>query len=195
MPKLVVDAGGDEFFLPDDNLWWWPNMSDPKHLLMVPNAEHSLATGIVSILDAAGAFFHGFLTKDTVPTFSWAIDPSTGAITVTNPPNQAQPIEVVMWYAYSAKGTGRRDFRLVAGPQPHLQPVLWLPMELVPVETNTWVANTPAVEDGRWVAFLVTVLYKGPAKLPYQFTTQVSIWPQTFPCEDCYGAACYGTLV
>jgi len=198
MPKLVVDAGGDEFFLPDDNLYWWNNMSDPKHLLMVPNAEHSLATGIISILDSAGAFFRGFLEKASPPVFSWVIDPNTGAITVTNPPGQASPTEVVMWYAHSAKNTGRRDFRLVAGPvnNPTFQPILWLPMSLQPEGNgNTWVANTPATDDGRWVAFFVTVLYKGVAKLQYQFTTQVSIWPQTFPCPNCSGAGCYGTLV
>jgi len=197
MPKLVVDAGGDEFFLPDDNLWWWNNMSEPKHLLLVANAEHSLATGIVSILDAAGAFFRGFLEKAPVPVFQWVIDPNTGAITVTNPSGQAPPTKVVMWYAHSAKGTGRRDWRLVAGPvsKPTFQPVIWLPMELQAVNSNTWVAETPAVEDGRWVAFFVTVMYKGVGKLEYQFTTQVSIWPQTFPCANCEGAACYGTLV
>jgi len=194
MPKLVVDAGGDEFFLPDDNLYWWSNMSEPKHLLMVANAEHSLATGIVSILDSASAFFRGYLEKAAIPTFTWSIDPNTGDITVVNPSTQTPPTKVVMWYSFSAEGTGRRDFRLVAGPNPHFQPVLWLPIELQE-NANTWVAQTPAVPEGRWVGFFVTVMYKGVGKLEYQFTTQVSIWPQTFPCADCYGADCYGKLV
>jgi hypothetical protein len=35
-----------------------------------------------------------------------------------------------MWYAYSAKGTGRRDWRLVAGPNPHLQLIPWFPQSI-----------------------------------------------------------------
>lgn len=35
-----------------------------------------------------------------------------------------------MWYAYSAKGTGRRDWRLVAGPTPHLQLIPWFPQSI-----------------------------------------------------------------
>jgi len=194
MPKLVVDAGGDEFFLPDDNLWWWQNMSDPKHLLMIANAEHSLATGIIPALDSASAFMRGFLEKISPPVFSWGIDPNTGDITVTNPVGQMMPREVVMWSAESAKGTGRRDFRLVAGPQPHFQPVIWFPTDLQVQNGNTWIAKTPQVPTGRWVAFFVSVKYPGPGKLDYHFTSQVSIWPQTFPCADCYGEDCRGTL-
>ena len=35
MPKLVIDAGGDEFFLPDDNYYFWNDMPGPKYLRLV----------------------------------------------------------------------------------------------------------------------------------------------------------------
>jgi PhoPQ-activated pathogenicity-related protein len=35
MPKLVIDAGGDEFFMLDDNHFWWDDMVGEMHLLMV----------------------------------------------------------------------------------------------------------------------------------------------------------------
>ena len=35
MPKLVIDAGGDEFFMLDDNHFWWDDMVGELHLLMV----------------------------------------------------------------------------------------------------------------------------------------------------------------
>ncbi len=35
IPKLVIDAGGDEFFLPDDEAYWWTSMTEPKHMLQV----------------------------------------------------------------------------------------------------------------------------------------------------------------
>lgn len=35
MPKLVMDSGGDEFFQPDDNHYWWDDMVGELHLLFV----------------------------------------------------------------------------------------------------------------------------------------------------------------
>ncbi len=61
MPKLVINSGMDEFFLPDDTHYWWQGMPDPKHFLIVPNAEHSEATGILELLPAISTYMHGAL--------------------------------------------------------------------------------------------------------------------------------------
>jgi PhoPQ-activated pathogenicity-related protein len=63
MPKLVINAGGDEFFLPDDTRYWWDEMSDEKNFLMVPNAEHSLATGILEIIPAVLLSLFAYATR------------------------------------------------------------------------------------------------------------------------------------
>ncbi len=35
MPKLVVNSGGDEFFLPDDNYYFWDDLPGKKFLRLV----------------------------------------------------------------------------------------------------------------------------------------------------------------
>jgi len=56
MPKLVVNSGMDEFFMPDDTHWWWNQMPGPKHFLMTPNTDHVCATGVLETIPAIGSF-------------------------------------------------------------------------------------------------------------------------------------------
>ena len=73
--------------------------------------------------------------------------------------------------------------------------------------TRVYKARMDAPDDGRYVAFFIDVKYKDPREglkgdvLPkdmpgmLEFTTEVSVWPNTFPYEDCVGTECYGTLL
>jgi len=199
MPKCVVNAGGDEFFLPDDSRFWISEFTSETNLLMVPNAEHSLATGILEIIPALEAFTNGVLLGVPRPTFTWVHDDNAGTITVTNTsPNK--PLNVSMWFAYSAKGTGRRDFRLVAGyPKPSLQLIPWFEVKLSESSPNKWVAHAPAAPAGQWVAFFVDLKYLGPLthreQQHFRATTSVGITPNTFPFPPCVGTGCQGKLV
>lgn len=76
-------------------------------------------------------------------------------------------------------------------------------------------AQVDAPSDGRYVAFFIDIKYekifdvpgfgidtsKSHGLLPYDipgqldFTTEVSIWPNTFPYDDCQGEGCHGVLL
>ena len=83
---------------------------------------------------------------------------------------------------------------------------------------RTYRAQMAAPADGRYVGFLIDVKYKelpgmstftpifdrkhkGNKHLPVdkpgrlEFTTEVSIWPNTFPYADCSGTGCTGHMV
>ncbi|RYY33587.1 hypothetical protein EON62_04100, partial [archaeon] len=45
MPKLVIDATGDEFFQVQDDSFWWGQLPGESLRMMIDNAEHSMATG------------------------------------------------------------------------------------------------------------------------------------------------------
>ncbi len=219
MPKLVCDAGGDEFFLPDDWTFWWDQMPEPKHSIMVPNAEHSMATGILELLPAVATFFSGVLNKDSIPQVNWTIDDVTGEITVKV---SEEPLQAHLWYAETCN-TARRDFRLVNIDDPctcglaqqgvciNLK-VLWLAEPLGASAPLTFTALRPAPVDGRWTAFFIDVQFKRPLGFTeakpihvegwpfdppgtYEFTSGVSILPKTYPYPDCEGVGCYGTLL
>ena len=50
MPKYVVNAANDEFFLPTDTGYWWdkmPNYYELNRFILLPNTEHSMITGLL----------------------------------------------------------------------------------------------------------------------------------------------------
>ena len=74
MPKLVVNSGNDEFFMPDDTHFWWSEMPEPKHFLLLPNTEHTTATGALESFPAINAFIKSVLEEKAAPQFTWEID-------------------------------------------------------------------------------------------------------------------------
>ncbi|CAE7335281.1 aprA [Symbiodinium microadriaticum] len=231
MPKLVVNAGLDEFQMPEDSHHWWSTLPEPKHFLMTPNADHSEATGLLEIIPAMGTWMRYLLQQRKVPTFSWDIDSVDGTITaVLDSIPQHRVYEASVWYAYSCgvnpDGIQRRDFRLVSLDVPcdcgkhgydgycvNLKSGWTRVLLNETVSTNgkrTYVAHVDAPGDGRYVAYLIDLKYDTqppvtgredlmgvPTDLPgrLEFTTEVSIFPNTYPYEDCEGSGCRGTLV
>jgi len=221
MPKLVVNAVGDEFQQPDDTWYWWNDMPEPKHFLMVPNAEHSLATGIFEATPAIGTWISYHLKKKAVPSFSWEISPIRGDITVQL--DNSHPVHAVtMYFARSCSlDNARRDFRFLSIDDPCTCGIgvdgnclnlhsLWQKEELVedPEVPGKYVASRPfPKQKGIWEAFLVDVKYEEdeeptvygllPTDKPgrLEFTTEVSVIPNTFPYDSCTNDECDGPLV
>ena len=149
------------------------------------------------------------------PTFSWAMDATSGAITVTT--TGQQPVAVVNRMTTTLDGY-RRDFRLVAGNTPAnpckyipvpvfgsacLRPILWIGNTIGPSSSvgnvSTYVATQDAPAVG-WRAWLVEVYYNSTIPgLLQQYTTQVSILPAAgtplYPFPLCKGVECIGDLV
>lgn len=176
MPKLIVNACEDEFQQPDDTHYWWSGMPEPKHFMIVPNAEHSLITGILQVVPAISSWVRYTLQQDNVPKMDWTIDETTGEITVTL--NEHGIVnEANLWHAYSCgvnvDGSHRRDFRVAMMDTPcscgatyegtcaNLKSFWYKTPLNYTMEglhrTYKGLVDPPA--DGRWVAFMVEVTY------------------------------------
>ncbi|CAM6022213.1 unnamed protein product [Sphagnum balticum] len=147
--------------------------------------------------------------KNGRPNFWWTIDWRKGRLEILS---KEMPSKSILWYAYTNSGNNRRDFRWVAADlgncstftvggkcfQPiffhhqHIQPVMFK----VTSEGNLkYVATIPFPKEG-YGAFFVELRFKGPqATMPFIFTTEAIIVPNTFPFPDCHGTGCTGTLV
>jgi len=242
MHKIVINSGMDEFFLPDDTHFWWETMPEPKRFVMVPNAEHSEATGILEIVPNIVTVVSALIDVDfatstaALPNFQQSTDPATGAIIVkldqsimlgerrANAERAARLKAVHLWHATTCNGE-RRDFRVInqAGWGEHGSclpcgvkakgictnlKVFWSKEELTEQSPGSGVyvgAKLPP-SDG-WTAFFVDVTWEYHANsseglgwpiLPFgdfEFTSQVSVVPNTFPFPDCHGLDCQGKLL
>lgn len=192
MPKLVINSCMDEFLLPDDTTFWWNEMQGTynNHWLIIPNAEHSEATGVLELLPATATFIRGVVADIDAtarPVFNWTTDEKTGTITVRQISKHI-PIQVSMWHATTATNH-RRDFRVINGQNEteckaehgifvksknicaNLDS-FWKKHTLVANADGTWTASQELDKDGKWTAFFVHMEYEGPKGEGHETVTE-----------------------
>lgn len=117
LPKLVADSTGDEWFLPDDSKHWIAAMQEngPVSLTMIPDADHSMVTGLPALIPTIGSFALSSLQQRAWPQFTWDMDLATGSMTVKIDPEFADLKRTVqLWQSHTNRADSpRRDFRLV----------------------------------------------------------------------------------
>lgn len=167
MPKLIINATGDEFFLPDSSQFYYDDLKGEKHLRYVPNAKHSLdGTDAPLTLDA----FYESVQKGTPrPRYSWKFE-KDGSITVNT---VTQPTEVKLWYATNPKA---RDFRVdIIGKA-------YKSETLQPVKPGVYVGKMAKPEAG-FTAYFVEMTFPSGGKYPFKFTSGVRVTPDVYPFQ------------
>ena len=150
MPKFIVNAAGDEFFLPDSSQFYFAELKGEKYLRYVPNANHSLRGS--DALESVMAFYNAILTNKPRPQFSWTFE---GEDTI-RVKTQEKPLAVKVWQATNPKG---RDFRLeTLGPAYQSHP-------LVASGDGEYVARIDRPEQG-WTAFFVELTFDSGIRSP-----------------------------
>lgn len=102
MPKCIINASGDEFFVPDSSQFYFDRLPGEKHLCYVPNTGHSLKD--TNALETLIAFHHSVLYKTPRPALTW----KPGEADEWRLTSSAPPKSVVLW---SANNPTNRDFR------------------------------------------------------------------------------------
>ncbi len=165
MPKFILNASGDQFFLPDSSQFYFDELPGVKYLRYVPNADHSLkGSDAYQTLEAC---YNAVLTGAPLPKFSWTLE-NDGSIRVTS---QTTPSAVKLWQATNPDA---RDFRLeTLGPK-------WQESSLADRGGGEFLAGVGKPEKG-WTAFFVELTFPGSTAAPFKFTTPVRVVPDTTP--------------
>ena len=165
LPKLIVNATGDQFFLPDSSQFYFDDLRGEKHLRYVPNTSHSLEKS--DALETVQAFYAAIVSNTPRPEVRTSYE-KDGSIKVVA---KERPTSVQLWQAVNP---GARNFRLdVIGPAYKSTP-------LTPSGPNTWIAHVPTPDAG-WTAFFVELTFPSGGKYPLKVTSGVRILPDKLP--------------
>lgn len=160
LPKLILNAAGDQFFLPDSSRFYFDSLPGEKLLRYVPNADHSLRH--TDAFDTLKAFYASILLNRPRPRFQWRHD-ANGTLEVRT---ETAPRQVTLWQATNPEA---RDFRVETfGTNWSAQPL----------SSANGRYTVPLKEPARgWTATLVELTYDGPLDTPFKLTTPVFVVP------------------
>jgi PhoPQ-activated pathogenicity-related protein len=169
IPKFLINATGDQFFVPDSWQFYFNDLPGVKYLRYVPNAEHSLrgSDAWMTLL----ACYNAVLTNAALPQFTWQIE-KDGTIRVQT---KDKPTEVKLW---QVSNPGARDFRVTSiGPR-------WKSSILKEQSEGVYAAKVASPTRG-WTAYMVELTFpSGLALAPFKFTTGVKVTPDTLPFPE-----------
>lgn len=164
-PKLVLNASGDQFFLPDSSQFYFQELQGERLLRYVPNADHSLRGSDAT--ESLMAFYQMFLSDRPRPRVDWTFR-DDGTIEVRCQP---APARARQWQATNAKN---RDFRLMTiGPA-------FASHELASACEGTYIGRIDPPGAG-WTAFFVELEFDSGGAFPLKLTTSVRVLPDRLP--------------
>jgi PhoPQ-activated pathogenicity-related protein len=165
MPKFIMNASGDQFFLPDSSQFYFDDLKGEKYLRYVPNTGHGMdkTDGIESVQ----AFYASVVKGTARPDVKWTFE-KDGSIKVVT---KQLPQEVKLWQATNPKA---RNFRHDAIGAAYTATVLQ------PSGPNTWVGRVSKPEAG-WTAYFVETTFATAGRFPLKITSGVRVTPDTLP--------------
>lgn len=114
IPKLLINASGDDFFTPDSSQWYFKQLpGSNNYIRYLPNSMHYFAGSMIvestgslgRINDAVNNYFGFLLHKQTLPQVTWSFAPHSISISTSHKPKSAK-----LWVAHNEKA---RDFRFM----------------------------------------------------------------------------------
>ena len=165
MPKCIVNATGDQFFLPDSSQFYFDELPGEKQLCYIPNADHSLKDS--NAVDTLIAFHHTIVHGTPRPEFTWKFDEKNKLQVQC----KTQPKRVVLWQALNEEA---RDFRLETIGKAYKS------TDLTEIGDGIFEAKLETPKKG-WQASFVQCEFDVGAPVPMRLSTSVKVLPETLP--------------
>ena len=168
MPKFIINAASDEFFLPDSWQFYWDDLPGEKYIRYVPNTGHSMSD--TDSGESLAAFYHHILESRDLPRFDWIA--GTDGFNIEFDPDNL-PDRLLLWNAHNPEG---RDFRLYVIDR------IWLSREIDMDESGSIFIDIDTPESG-FSAWFVEATFNAEFSVPLKLTSGVVVTPDEYPFE------------
>jgi len=168
MPKLLINACSDEFFVTDSWKFYWNDLQGDSYLQYVPNAGHGLHGSYLP--ENLVSFYYSVITDSQIPAFDWSIQDDT--IFAEVDPDAGYQIR--LWEAVNPEG---RDFKsYVVGEE------AWKMQELE-INENGLYSIPIAAPDMGYKGALLEVVFNPDSEFPLTLTSGTVVTPDSYPFE------------
>ena len=167
MHKLILNAAGDQFFLPDSSKFYWDDLQGEKYIRYIPNADHGMDG--TDAIETIVAFYSSIVQGTQRPKYTWS-QGDDGSFDVQV---ESKPKEVRLWQATNPLA---RDFRLETLGKQFTSKVL------TANEDGSYSARVSAPQRG-WTAYFVELTFDTGGRFPFKLTTNVRVTPDTLPYQ------------
>jgi PhoPQ-activated pathogenicity-related protein len=166
LPKYIINAASDEFFLPDSWQFYWNDLQGDKLLRYIPNTGHSLSE--TDATQSLITFYYNILNNIPLPHFQWEVSDSRidYEFDPENPPSS-----IKLWRAENPEG---RDFRLYVIDRTWENSVITIAED----GNGQVILDTPA--QG-YSAFFLEAVFPVTDTLELKITSGVAVLPDTYP--------------
>ena len=174
LPKYIVSAANDDFFLPDASRHYFGDLKGNTWLRTLPNARHYIAsTDNQLITDTLASFYGSVIEQRPMPSVHWELKGNDLRVTSTIPPKSAK-----LWTAVNPEA---RDFRLTPD-NPTVKP---FSAKDLTVKCNNVcrIKVSIANQQKGWKASFVELEFANPPFKNFTVTTQLFITPDSFPAR------------
>ena len=164
IPKFLINATGDEFFVTDSWKFYWESLIGNKYLQYVPNGNHGL-TGTYNP-ESLVSFYHAIITNSDIPKFNWYVSNDSIYLNVNTDANYT----VKSWEAINEN---TRDFRVaVIGKS-------WKSNKINTTSNDKYYLHVSKPKTG-YKAGLLEITIESGTKAPFVFTTGTLVSPNSY---------------
>ncbi len=170
MPQFVVNASGDQFFLPDSSRFYWDHLTNQKYLRYVPNTNHGLGNSDAG--ESIAAFQYAITRQQQLPQVSWKYQ-NDHEVDVRF---DTVPDAITLW---QATNEDFRDFRIETFG-PGFQATSRDTAAIEPGSSRRYRIETPS---NGWKAWFLEMSYDIGFVRPLKLSTEIRVTPNTLPFE------------
>ncbi|QXY85523.1 PhoPQ-regulated protein [Salmonella bongori] len=155
IPKYIINASGDDFYVPDNTRFYYSKLPGVKSLRIVPNMSHYLINEITE--ETLVPFINRFQSRKTLPELFSLIHYNLLTVYFSE-----EPVQVIRW---TASNPNARDFRYACG-------IRYQPLT-IDIPNDNKLSITLNKPDTGWEATYIEATFDDG----YVATTQVYITP------------------